>query len=235
MCISTRSLFRPFLTAGVVLISSVAGGGFAPAQSLDDFKRADGVKGCPGIPYPELARRCMDTMVDVHESCKVVKWSCRDGSLQSIRTNTQIAQDIARDIETKENALTTEETNLESAKEADKPAIVNRISDLKKAIGEQQEKKKAAEERAVGARKETELRLAFGTKCLELRGKVNGYFKEGIDRAKSDAGKSDVSPESKRIIQNNMSRWEAESGEHKQVMNDVTDGIKYCQDWLQGR
>ena len=94
---------------GAVLISSVAGDGLALAQSLDDFKRADGVKGCPGIPYPELARPCMDTMVDVNESCKVVKWSCRDGNLQSIRTNTQIAQDIARDIESKENALRTEE------------------------------------------------------------------------------------------------------------------------------
>jgi hypothetical protein len=235
MCISTRFLIRVFLTAGVVLISSVAGDGLALAQSLDDFKRADGVKGCPGIPYPELARRCMDTMVDVNESCKLVKWSCRDGNLQSIRTNTQIAQDLARDIESKENALRTEERNLASAKEADKRAIEDKIRDLKKAIGEQQEKKKAADESAVGARKEPELRLAFGTKCLELRGKVNGYFKEGIDRAKSDAGKSDVNPEIKRIIQNNLSRWEAEYGEHKQVINDVTDGIRYCQDWLQGR
>jgi hypothetical protein len=233
MCISTR--FCAALTASVVLISSAVGGGLVLAQSLSDFKRADGVEGCPGIPYPELARRCMDTMVDVHESCKVVKWSCRDGNLQSIRTNTQMAQDIAKDIESKENALRTEERNLSSAKEADKRSIEDRIRDLKKGIVEQQEKKKAAEERAVGARKETELRLAFGTKCLELRGKVNGYFKEGIDRAKADAGKSDVDPEIKRIIQDNMSRWEREYEKHKQVMNDVTDGIKYCQDWLQGR
>jgi hypothetical protein len=234
MRVSTRFLSRELLAA-VVVISSVASEAVAVAQSLDDFKRADGVKGCPGIPYPELARRCMDTMVDVNESCKVVKWSCRDGNLQSIRTNTQMAQDIARDIENKENALRTEEKNLAAAKEPDKRAIEDRIRDLKKAIGEQQEKKKAAEERAVGARKETELRLAFGTKCLDVRGKVQGYFKEAIDKAKSDAGKSDINPEIKRIIENNMRRWETEYEEHKQAMNDVTDGIRYCQDWLQGR
>jgi hypothetical protein len=218
------------LTLIIILLGMTQFEGVALAESVEDFKKVDGVEGCAGIPYADLARRCMDTMVDVNQQCKQINWSCAEGNIPSIRTNLAIATNLKTDIENLERSLTAQEKILSSAEGQDKGFIDDSIRDLKKRITEQKDKMKAAEERAAGARKETELRLAFGTKCLELRGAVMKYFQNTIDKAKNESD-----PEIKLIVERKMSKWQQSYEEHKQPIDDVTKGIRFCQNWLDGR
>ncbi len=204
--------------------------GVALAQSVEDFKRVVGVDYCPGIPYPDLARRCMDTMVDVDQQCKNTNWSCKDGNVPSIRSNLGTAANLKTDIANLESTLAAEEKNLSSAEGEDKEPIEVNIRDLKERIAKQRDKMTAAEERALGARKETELRLAFGTKCLELRGAVMKYYQDTMDKAKNESD-----PEIISIVQSKMGKWQQDYEDHKKPMDEVTSGIKYCQNWLEGR
>jgi len=78
-----QQLCYAILLAGIVVLFSRD----VLADPLEDWKRADEVKGCAGIPYMELARKCMDTMVEVGEICKEVKWSCAGGDIPSLKGN----------------------------------------------------------------------------------------------------------------------------------------------------
>ena len=195
----------------------------AQTATLDDFKRADGVTGCVGIPYPDLSRKCQDTMVDQKEQCS--DYSCQGDKVPSIKRLLDDADAKKKVVAEQERQLKDEEQKLSNAKADEKRPIEDRISDYKKKLAESQQAVKALEESAVGAKKETELRLAFGTKCLELRGKVMKLYEEAINRAKSDQGKSDTPAEIKAIIGRNMSRWEENYKAHQAEMSNVATAV----------
>jgi hypothetical protein len=190
----------------------------ADDPTLDDWKRAESVEGCAGIPYQELARKCMDTMVDVAEACKAVKWSCDD--VPSLKGNEETAANRnkrADDLERKLSSETDEQLRKEMQDE----------------IKEQREKAKEAEERAKGAEKELTLRKGFGESCVKLRETVQKYFQETMERA--DRESSNFSPEIKAIYEKKKSQWKDSAEDHQKHIEKTTEGIRKCQDRLDRR
>jgi hypothetical protein len=56
------------------------------------------------------------------------------------------------------------------------------------------------------------------------------HFRDTMDKAKNE-----TDPGIKAIVARNMSRWQEAYDKHKEGMDEVTAGIRTCQDWLAGR
>ncbi|HEX4770892.1 MAG TPA: hypothetical protein VH351_08695 [Bryobacteraceae bacterium] len=210
---SRRPLCYALLLTGVGILFSRAALGEDP--SLDDWKRAEAVTGCAGIPYQELARRCMDTMTDVHDG---KNWACDD--VPSLKGNEDEAANRNKRADELEQKLSSETD--EKIRE-----------DLQNEIKEQREKAKECEERAKGAEKELELRKGFGEEALKLRETVQQHFRDAMDRA--DRESSSFSPEIKAIYEKKKGEWERSFEEHKEPIEKVKAGIQKCQDRLDRR
>ena len=207
------ALLRRLLFCGIPLVWAASLFG---ETDLENWKRADGVTGCAGIPYMDLARKCMDTMVDVNEICKEVKWSCDDvasydGNMKEFENRTKIADELAN----------------KASNETDKTVK----EDLEKQSKEHREKAKEAEERAKGARKELELRKSVGAECLSKREVVQKLFEEALDR-----GDHETDPEIKEIYtRRKKDEWRNSIDEHKKSIDDVKKGTQKCQDKIDRR
>lgn len=207
------ALLRSLLFSGIPLVWVVSLFG---QTDLENWKRVDGVRGCAGIPYMDLARKCMDRMVDVDEICKKVKWSCDD--VPSYDGN-----------QTEFENRTKKADQLEDEAKEEKDEKVK--ADLDEQSKEQREKAKEAEERAKGARKELELRKGFGAECLSGREVVQGYFEEALARGgrETDEAIKEIYTRRKK------DEWQKSIGDHKQAIFDVREGTRKCQDLIDRR
>lgn len=190
----------------------------AEDPSLDAWQRVKGVDGCSGIPYIGLARKCMDTMVDVNESCKQVKWSCED--VPSLKGNEEEAYNRRKRADDLESNL---------AKVTDK----EELKKMKTEIEEQRKKAAEAEERAKGAKKELELRRGFGNDCIKLRKNVQVYFRDTMDRA--DRESSSFSPEIKAIYEQKKGPWKDQYDKHEKHVDLTKAGVDACERKLDRR
>jgi hypothetical protein len=88
------------IALGVTALPTLAS---AQTASLEDFKRADGITGCVGIPYPDLSSKCQDTMVDQKEQCR--DYSCQGDKVPSIKR-------LLDDADAKKKAVAEQESQL---------------------------------------------------------------------------------------------------------------------------
>ncbi len=200
----------------------------ASAESLDDFKNVANLDGCASIPYNDERRGCMDTMVDVQEWCKTMRWNSEE--VAGTKNYLDAADNLEKKIKELESDKSALGSKLSSAYEADKPGIEKQIRDTEQTMSELSERQKAHREFAVGAKRELELRLQVGEKCLVVRTQVQKYFDAAISRAKAE---SDI--DIKSIADGLVTKWQKSTEEHQKVMSDVTTGINKCKDRLAGK
>ena len=190
----------------------------ADDPTLDDWKRAESVDGCVGIPYQELARKCMDTTVDLEEACKEGKWSCNSISdLKGTEEDAVFRKKRADDLEGKLSSEPDEQRRKEMQEE------INQLRD----------KAKDSEERAKGIEKELSLRKGIGEACVKLRQTVQQYFQEAMDRADRESG--NFSPEIKAIYEKKKDRWKDSYEQHNKPIETTNAGIQKCKDNLERR
>jgi hypothetical protein len=190
----------------------------ADDPTLDDWKRAEAVDGCAGIPYQELARKCMDAMVDLPGACKEAQWSC--DSISSLKGTEEDAVFRKRRADDLQGKLSSEPDE-------------QRRKEMQAEIEKLREKAKDSEEHAKGIEKELALRKGIGEGCLKLRKTVQQIFKEAMDRADHDSG--NFSPEIKAIYEKRKDKWKKEYESHEEGVGAVTKGIQKCQDNLDRR
>jgi hypothetical protein len=198
------------------------------AESLDDFRNVASLDGCASIPYNDERRGCTDVMVDVNEWCKTGRWNSKE--VAGTKNYLNAVDNLEKKIKELESDKSILGSNLSSAYEADKPGIEKQILYTEKTIYDLSERQKEQKEYAAGAKRELELRLQAGEKCLALRTQVQKYFDTAISRAK---GESDT--EIKSIAEGLVAKWEKSTEEHQQIMRDVTTGVNNCKDRLAGK
>lgn len=156
----------------------------ASAESLDDFKNVDGLTGCASIPYAEERRRCTDTMVEVHDRCKLEAWST---GIADPKVFLAAADSLEKAVKALQSEKSTLESKRSAANDAEKSNLEQPLSTVERSITELSQRQTEQKELAGGARRELELRRAIGEKCLEVRTQVQKYFETAISRARGES------------------------------------------------
>lgn len=198
------------------------------AESLADFQNVVGLKGCASIPYNDERRRCMDFGADKYDWCVSAEWSCEKvaGTKSYLDSVAAIKKKIDREHEDK-GLL---ENRYSNANEAERPGLKKQISDTDENIAKLWVRHKEQLEWAEGAKRELELRLQAGAKCLDARTQVQQIFNTAITRAK---GESD--PAIQAITQQLIYEWTNSTSQHQTAFSETTTGYNRCKDRLDGK
>lgn len=198
------------------------------AESLDDFKNVVGLKGCVSIPYNDERRRCMDAGADKADWCVAAEWSCE--KVAGTKSFLDSVEAIQKKINKEQEDKSLLENRRSNALEAERPGIEIQIRDTEDSIAKLLERQKVQLEWAGGAKRELELRLQSGEKCLAARTQVQQYFDTAISRAKAESD-----PDIQSIVQQLVPQWIESTEEHKTAFTETTTGVNRCKERLDGK
>jgi chromosome segregation ATPase len=207
------------------LVGALALGGAAAAASatLNDFKNADGKKGCESIPYEGIRGTCSSKSDSVNDWCKNSsrKISCEGLDPAGLAKQIENVKAKVADLKRERDELSSKISNAKD--DSERKDLESKKKEKEDQIYDLEQKISTWERTLSDEKSDISNRIYNGEQCVGYRDEVARAFSDAKQNARSESD-----PQIKPYADKLVAYWESEESGHATAIRTYKEAVEKC-------